>query len=99
MDMLNSITGKDENQGRNEEPRESGGMMDKLNSMAGGGRSSEKNEDMLDKGVDFVQERMGAGDQSNESAIEQAKDERISDAIRGGYKNMTGSDFPVKDKE
>lgn len=36
--------------------------------------------------------------QSNESAIEQAKDEQISDAIRRGYKNIAGSDFPVADK-
>ena len=42
---------------------------------------------------------MGAGPQTNESALEQAKDEQISDAIRRQYKNMTGSDFPVKDKE
>lgn len=32
------------------------------------------------KGVDFVQEKfMGAGPQDNESALEQAKDEKISD--------------------
>jgi hypothetical protein len=42
---------------------------------------------------------MGAGDQSNESAVEQAKDEQISDFIRGQYKSTTGSDFPIKDKE
>jgi hypothetical protein len=36
--------------------------------------------------------------QSNESAVEQAKDEQISDGIRRGYKNVTGSDFPVADK-
>ena len=35
-------------------------------------------------GVDFVQERfMGQGKQDNESAVEQAKDEQISDFIRG----------------
>ncbi len=28
-----------------------GGFMDKLNSLAGGGKSSEKNEDALDKGT------------------------------------------------
>ncbi|KAF7514218.1 hypothetical protein GJ744_004543 [Endocarpon pusillum] len=77
-----------------------GGLGDKLNSAAGGGKESEKNEDYLDKGVDFVQERfMGAGDQSNESAIEQAKDEQISDFLRGQYKSVTGSDMPIKDKE
>lgn len=41
---------------------------------------------------------MGAGDQSNESAVEQAKDEQISDFIRGQYKSMSGSDMPIKDK-
>jgi len=41
---------------------------------------------------------MGQGQQSNESAFEQAKDEQISDYIRGQYKGMTGTDFPVKDK-
>ncbi|KAH0580226.1 hypothetical protein H2248_001745 [Termitomyces sp. 'cryptogamus'] len=75
-----------------------GGMMDKINSSLGGGPSSEKNEDFLDKGVDFVQQRMGGGQQSNESAIEQAKDEQISDAIRAQYKSATGKDFPIADK-
>lgn len=50
-------------------------------------------------GIDFVQERfMGQGKQDNESAIEQAKDEQISDFIRGQYKGATGSDMPIKDK-
>lgn len=88
-----------------------GGIGDKLNGMAGGGAQGEKNEDYLDKGVDFVQERfMGGGAQNNESAAEQAKvgyfinvadkqDEMISDAIRSKYKGMVGSDFPVADKQ
>ncbi|KAK5076021.1 hypothetical protein LTR64_008535 [Lithohypha guttulata] len=77
-----------------------GGLGDKFNSAAGGGRESEKNEDMLDKGIDFVQEKfMGQGKQDNESAFEQAKDEQISDFIRGQYKSTTGSDMPIKDKE
>jgi hypothetical protein len=42
---------------------------------------------------------MGAGDQSNESAIEQAKDEQISDFLRNQYKSTTGKDIPIKDKE
>lgn len=51
-------------------------------------------------GVDFVQEKfMGQGPQDNESAVEQAKDEQISDFIRGQYKSATGSDIPIKDKE
>ncbi|QRV73266.1 hypothetical protein RhiJN_01280 [Ceratobasidium sp. AG-Ba] len=72
--------------------------MDAINNALGGGQKSEQNEDMLDKGVDFVQQKMGGGDQSNESALEQAKDEQISDAIRSGYKSATGSDIPIQDK-
>lgn len=50
--------------------------------------------------VDFVQEKfMGQGDQSNESAAEQAKDEAITDFIRDQYKGTTGSDFPIADKD
>jgi hypothetical protein len=41
---------------------------------------------------------MGQGPQDNESAVEQAKDEQISDMIRAKYKDMTGSDMPIKDK-
>lgn len=94
------------------------GLGNKMNSAAGGGVESEKNEDYLDKGIsnwlnlptlnltnmsvlgiDFVQEKfMGGGKQDNESAIEQAKDEQISDFIRGKYKTTTGTDFPIKDK-
>lgn len=76
-----------------------GGIGDKLNSAAGGGKESEKNEDYLDKGVDYVQQAMGGGDQSNETAAEQFKDEQISDMIRSQYKSTTGKDFPVEDKE
>lgn len=50
-------------------------------------------------GVDFVQEKfLGQGDQSNESAVEQAKDEKISDFIRDKYKSSSGKEFPVEDK-
>ncbi|MCJ1312633.1 hypothetical protein MMC25_006308 [Agyrium rufum] len=77
-----------------------GGLGDKINSAAGGGRESEKNEDYLDKGIDAVQQYgFGGGAQDNESAVEQAKDEQISDFIRGKYKSTTGSDLPIKDKE
>ncbi|CAF9906196.1 MAG: hypothetical protein HETSPECPRED_006102 [Heterodermia speciosa] len=77
-----------------------GGIGDKLNSAAGGGKESEKNEDLLDKGLDAVQQYgLGQGDQSNESAVEQAKDEQISDFIRGKYKSTTGNDIPIEDKE
>ncbi|MCJ1465403.1 hypothetical protein MMC07_004021 [Pseudocyphellaria aurata] len=108
-----------------------GGIGDKLNSAAGGGKESEKNEDLLDKGVweflpsvtwgflegkrfakkkdvdekwirigvDYVQQAMGGGDQSNETAAEQFKDEQISDMIRSQYKSVSGKDFPIEDKE
>lgn len=33
-----------------------------------------------------------------QSAVEQAKDEQISDFIRGRYKGVAGSDMPIKDK-
>ncbi|KFY44310.1 hypothetical protein V494_01540 [Pseudogymnoascus sp. VKM F-4513 (FW-928)] len=76
------------------------GLKDKMNTAAGGGRESEKNEDMLDKGIDYVQEKfMGQGKQDNESAIEQAKDGQIADFIRSQYKGSTGSDFPIADKK
>ncbi|TDL21934.1 hypothetical protein BD410DRAFT_840072 [Rickenella mellea] len=78
---------------------QSGGIMGGVNSMLGGGAAGEKNEDGLDKGIDFVQQHaMGGGPQDNESAAEQAKDEMMSDAIRGQYKNATGSAFPIQDK-
>ncbi|KAK2806721.1 hypothetical protein FQN50_005715 [Emmonsiellopsis sp. PD_5] len=77
-----------------------GGLGDKLNAAAGGGRESEKKEDMLDKGIDYVQEHvLHQGKQDNESAFEQAKDEKIADFIRGQYKSQTGKEFPVKDKQ
>ncbi|KAG6012221.1 hypothetical protein E4U54_007653 [Claviceps lovelessii] len=75
-------------------------LQDKLNGMAGGGKQGEENEDGLDKAVDFVQEKLlGQGDQSNESAAEQAKDEAISDYIRGKYKDTTGKEFFIADKD
>ncbi|KAI5919983.1 hypothetical protein F4810DRAFT_714012 [Camillea tinctor] len=98
MDKLSSMVGGKESE--KEEEKSSGGFLDKINAAAGGGKESEKNEDALDKGVDWVQKHvLGQGDQSNESAIEQAKDEQISDYIRGQYKKTTGTDFPIKDKD
>ncbi|RMZ82026.1 hypothetical protein DV737_g2295, partial [Chaetothyriales sp. CBS 132003] len=95
---LNSLAG-----GQGQQGKEGGnilsGLGDKLNSAAGGGKESEKNEDLLDKGVDLVQEHvLHQGKQDNESAIEQAKDEQISDFIRDKYKSVTGSDIPIQDK-
>ncbi|KAK5632786.1 hypothetical protein RRF57_008500 [Xylaria bambusicola] len=104
MDFINKLTGggsknRDTNT-QQQEQSSSSGIIGKLNSVAGGGKDSEKNEDALDKVVDWVQENiLGQGDQSNESAVEQAKDKQISDFIRDQYKKTTGSDLPIKDKE
>ncbi|KAF8594801.1 hypothetical protein BDV93DRAFT_501730 [Ceratobasidium sp. AG-I] len=83
-----------------EEVKEEGfSLSGKLNELAGGGHKSEAKEDKLDKLVDLYQEHvMKAGPQNNESAVEQAKDEQISDAIRRGFKMATGRDIPVSDK-
>jgi len=106
MDFVNKLAGQSNTQGSTNQATtdqattgQSGGFMDKLHGMAGGGPNSEKNEDALDKGVDFVQERvLGQGAQNNENAVEQQKDEFISDQIRNQYKNATGKEFPVADK-
>jgi hypothetical protein len=42
----------------------------------------------------FQEHVMKAGPQSNESAIEQAKDQQIKEALKGGYKKATGKDLP-----
>ncbi|KAG9086433.1 hypothetical protein FS749_003641 [Ceratobasidium sp. UAMH 11750] len=106
MDFLNKFTGQQQGQqqgqpGQPQQPQQQGGggFMGMVNNMAGGGQSGEAKEDGLDKAIDYVQEHyMGGGDQSNESALEQAKDEQISDMIRQQYKNTTGKDFPIADK-
>ncbi|KAG5949931.1 hypothetical protein E4U53_005630 [Claviceps sorghi] len=104
MDFLKKVTNND-NDAKDPQPKDSqndgiGGVFTKLNSMAGGGKQGEANEDGLDKAVDFVQEKfLGQGDQSNESAAEQAKDEAISDFIRDKYKTTTGKDFFIADKD
>jgi hypothetical protein len=47
---------------------------------------SELQTALLFQGIDFVQAKfLKQGDQSNESAIEQAEDEKISDFIRSKY--------------
>lgn len=128
MDFVKNAMGGDKQQGQGNNQGEQkaeggggflGGIGDKFNSAAGGGKESEKNEDYLDKGlytsprrtvmppiliyyqgIDAIQQYgFKAGDQSNESAVEQAKDEQISDAIRRQYKSAVGSDIPIKDKE
>jgi len=76
------------------------GLGEKLHGAVGGGRESEKNEDMLDKGIDFFQEKvLHQGPQDNESALEQAKDKQIANMIRGKYKDLSGKEFPIKEKQ
>ncbi|KAF3919684.1 hypothetical protein ABW20_dc0105903 [Dactylellina cionopaga] len=107
MDFLKNFDKKPEEgaPSSSEQPKkEGGGLFDQaqgfLNNAAGGGAKGEKKEDGLDKGIDYVQEKfLGQGAQNNESAVEQAKDEQISDFIRNQYKKTTGSDFPIKDNE
>lgn len=59
MDFVKNLAGGNKEEGSNQhnqqtqntsEQKSSGGWMDKLNTAAGGGRESEKNEDYLDKG-------------------------------------------------
>ncbi|KAG5943003.1 hypothetical protein E4U59_000733 [Claviceps monticola] len=89
------------NSGNNQDsPGGMAALKEKMNSAAGGGQRGEQNEDGLDKAIDFVQEKfLGQGDQSNESAAEQAKDEAISDFIRDKYKTTTGKEFFIADKD
>lgn len=58
MDFVNNLTGGgSKGEGKTIETQkqqgeqQSGGFMDKLHGMAGGGKNSEKNEDALDKGL------------------------------------------------
>ncbi|KAI9818111.1 MAG: hypothetical protein M1827_000736 [Pycnora praestabilis] len=108
MDSLKNAIGMGNDNTQNQQPTTGeqkgsggflGGIGDKLNTAAGGGKESEKNEDLLDKGVDAVQQYgLGQGPQDNESAVEQAKDEQISDYIRDQYHSQAGKDFPIADK-
>jgi hypothetical protein len=55
MDFVNKMTGKGSSNAQANQPQQqggssSGGIMDKLHGMAGGGPESEKKEDSLDKG-------------------------------------------------
>ncbi|CCO36354.1 hypothetical protein RSOLAG1IB_08309 [Rhizoctonia solani AG-1 IB] len=85
---------------KSEPKKEEFSLSGKLNELAGGGRKSEANEDKLDKAIDLYQEHvLKQGPQDNESAFEQAKDEQISDALRAGFRMVTGKEIPLKDKE
>lgn len=109
MDYVKKFSGGSDHHNSNvsndnvSQDKQSGGFLsslkNKMEKGAGGGRESEKNEDYLDKGIDLFQEKvLGKGKQDNESAMEQAKDEAMSDSIRKSFKSVTGKDFPIKDK-
>ncbi|KAL2006989.1 hypothetical protein VTN00DRAFT_8427 [Thermoascus crustaceus] len=110
MDFLQKALGKsDDNQSseqfheQQKKQEDNGFAADikaKLNAAMGGGQESEKNEDLLDKGIDYVQQYiLKQGAQDDESAFEQAKDDAIADFIRSQYKSSTGKEFPIPDKE
>jgi hypothetical protein len=46
----------------------------------------------------FQEKVLKQAPQKNESAVEQQKDEAISDAIRNQYQKATGKEFPIADK-
>ncbi|KAG6872694.1 hypothetical protein C0995_007576 [Termitomyces sp. Mi166 len=67
----------------------------KINNMFGGGAKGEAKEDALDKVIDIVQEHvLKEGQQKDESAIEQLKDEQIANVIRSGLQSVTGKELP-----
>ncbi|KAG8930770.1 hypothetical protein FRC02_003694 [Tulasnella sp. 418] len=80
--------------GKNEPATSSGGgfsLKNKLNEAAGGGAKGEANEDQLDKAIDMFQQHvLKQGDQHNESAIEQKKDEAIAAGIKSALSAVTG---------
>ncbi|KAM0378299.1 hypothetical protein ACHAO7_000972 [Fusarium culmorum] len=98
MDFVKNLAGgnKDDNTSQQQsEGGSGGGFMDKASFSA----SSYASSLTYFTAVDYVQENfLGGGSQNNESAVEQAKDEAISDAIRDQYKGATGSEFPIADK-
>ncbi|KAK7698409.1 hypothetical protein SLS64_012530 [Diaporthe eres] len=87
--FFDKITGKaekEEEERRRREEEEKNAfkkMQHKINEGLGGGHKGEEKEDFLDKTIDGFQEHvLRKGDQSHESAFEQAKDAQIAAAIR-----------------
>lgn len=64
MDFVKSLAGgkEGEQQKTQGEQKTEGGMMDKLNNMAGGGAAGEKKEDGLDKGLSALLTPVGLND-------------------------------------
>ncbi|KAJ4676865.1 hypothetical protein HRR95_004981 [Exophiala dermatitidis] len=114
---LNSFTGGDQEQ-KQQVPGEQtqqgsssgggflGGLGDKLNSAAGGGKESEKNEDYLDKGkAVLISSKRSSLDKDHKIMRVPSNKPRtnrsvtLSGANPNADKSATGKDFPVKDKE
>jgi hypothetical protein len=99
MGKVRDVLQSDEAKDKKKKENQRGWFSEKMNEMAGGGKKAELDEDGLDKAIDFFQHHMlKKGDQDDESAIEQLKDEQIATGIKLAYKNATGHDFPSRDK-
>ncbi|KAG7086345.1 hypothetical protein E1B28_002306 [Marasmius oreades] len=83
-----------------DEPPKEPTFGEKIGSKLGLGKT-EREEDHLDKTIDFIQEHvMQHGDQHNEGRFEQWKDDRIANTIRSQYQHATGHEFPgLKEKK
>ncbi|KAK3353349.1 hypothetical protein B0T25DRAFT_544289 [Lasiosphaeria hispida] len=102
LSKFGSFAGQKNEQDGHQQQQASGSssLLDKLHGVVGGGPESEKKEDALDKGIDWVQENIfKQGAQSNEDAAEQAKDKLIANTIREQYKKQTGNNFPAQEKK
>jgi len=94
-DKILDVLAGDKGKKQKEKEAQKNWFAGKVNEMAGGGRAGELEEDKLDKAVDLFQQHiLKQGNQSDESAIEQLKDEQIAHAIRMSFKSVTGHELP-----
>jgi len=88
-----------------------GSLGDKVSSVVGGSQGTQKDEGMLGKGVDYVQQTfVGPGGQSSDSGSGQQAsgnggasagdipEEHVNDFIRDKYKSTADADVAPKDK-
>ncbi|KAF8155429.1 hypothetical protein B0H34DRAFT_713234 [Crassisporium funariophilum] len=83
-------------------------VMDKVSKSGHGGSPAHAGDqtkptggksDPLDKAIDMVQEHvLKQGSQKNESAAEQAKDQKLASGIRKLFKMLTGKNVPGSKK-
>jgi len=100
MDQLKSTVDSVMGNSTGTEPKSQGQQQSSTSTSSSS--SSGGDEGLLDKGVNYAQETFvgaqgtqGTASQpqeGNQSAVEQAKDEQISDFLRHKYKSSTGSD-------